>query len=110
MYLSKKGSYIGAFEQWLVTLNKEQRGLSNKVCKEKRILTLKSVYLKAIQEKTWDAAIEKYPHFSTEENLLALPYIKDKRSGFTSGPQVVLPEGGNKQASTNHNEQDHHCT
>lgn len=57
----------------------------NKVCKEKkRTLTLKSVYLKEIQEKTWDAAIEKYPQFSTEENLqqfMALPYIKDKKAG-----------------------------
>ena len=57
----------------------------NKVCKEKkRMLTLKSIYLKEIQEKTWDAAIEKYPQYTTEQNLqqfLALPYIKDKKTG-----------------------------
>ena len=77
----------------------------NNVCKEKkRMLILKSVYLKEIQEKTWDATIEKYPQFSSEENLqqfLALPYIKDKKAGVH---QAVLPEGGKEQASTNHNE------
>ena len=63
----------------------------NKVCKEKkRMLTLKSVYLKEIQEKTWDAATEKYPHFSTEENLqqfLSLPYIKDQKAGVHPVPK-----------------------
>lgn len=64
----------------------------NRVCKEKKkMLTLKSVFLVEIQEPTWDAATQKYPQYTSPDTLkqfLALPYIRDKKTGVHPALQL----------------------